>query len=58
MNLVFLPAAQEELAAAVAYLEIRASGLGRDLLDDVERISALYRRCPVSADHWTIFIGD
>jgi toxin ParE1/3/4 len=46
MNVIFLPAAQEELAVAVAYLEIRAPGLGAELLDDVERISPLASTLP------------
>lgn len=46
MNVIFLPAAQEELAVAVAYLEIRAPGLGAELLDDVKRISALASTVP------------
>jgi hypothetical protein len=40
MKLLFLPAAREELEAAVSYLDNRALRLGGELLDDVERTAA------------------
>jgi len=46
MNVVFLPAAQEEIAAAAVYLDDRAAGLGAEFVDDVERISALASTLP------------
>jgi plasmid stabilization system protein ParE len=41
MNLRFLPAAREELDAAAAYLDDRVLGLGKELVDDVERTGSL-----------------
>jgi toxin ParE1/3/4 len=46
MNVIFLPAAQEELAATAAYLDDRAAGLGAEFVNDVERISALASTLP------------
>jgi hypothetical protein len=41
MKLKFLPAAREELDAAATYLDDRVLGLGKDLVDDVERTGSL-----------------
>lgn len=41
MKLQFLPAAREELDAAVSYLEDRVPGLGNEFLEDVERTGTL-----------------
>jgi plasmid stabilization system protein ParE len=41
MKLRFLPAAREELDAGAAYLDERVLGLGKELVDDVERTGSL-----------------
>ena len=46
MKLLFLPAAQEELAAAATFLDARAAGLGAEFVDDVERTAALASTYP------------
>jgi plasmid stabilization system protein ParE len=46
MKLAFLPAAQEELDAAAVYLDARATGLGAEFVDDVERTAALASTFP------------
>lgn len=46
MKIELLHAAEEDLAEATAYYEMRLSGLGRDFLLEVERVAAVLLEIP------------
>lgn len=45
----FLPPAEEEMAAAARYYEVRSSGLGAEFLDEVQRSAKALSANPLAA---------
>lgn len=46
MKIEFTLAAEEDLAEAAAYYDLRVGGLGRDFLSEVERVAAVLLELP------------